>query len=74
MTTFSNPPGSSKGGVVLLGPETGEVRRIISLQYNPDTLTRMLQPQGVKQCGDRSEVSRLTGPPIEPIMELESTK
>jgi hypothetical protein len=36
-----------KGGIVLLDPETGDVRRIVSLQYNPDTLTRSLQIQGV---------------------------
>jgi hypothetical protein len=74
MTTFSNPPGSSKGGVVLLGPETAELRRIISLQYNPDTLTRTLQPQSFKEGSDRSEVFGLSGRPIETIMEVEVAK
>ena len=56
---------------MLLDPESGAVRRIISLQYNPDTLTRLLQIQGVNPDGgggtSRSEVLRLKGPPIETI-------
>jgi hypothetical protein len=57
-----------KGGIVLLDPDNGKVRRIISLQYNPDTLTRSLQIQGVSaEGGDRSEALRLKGPPIETI-------
>ena len=43
MTTFPNSPRLLKGGIVLLDPESGHVRRIIALQYNPDTLTRSLQ-------------------------------
>ena len=45
------------------------VRRIISLQYFPDTVTRSLQVQGVtaEGGGDRSEILRLKGPPIETI-------
>ena len=70
MSTFPNSPQLIKGGIVLLDPENGEVRRIISLQYNPDTLTRSLQIQGVSAeggGGDRSEALRLKGPPIETI-------
>jgi len=38
------------------------------LQYNPDTLSRTLQVQGVpSEGGDRSEALRLKGPPIETI-------
>jgi len=51
----------------LLDPNTGAVQRIISLQYNPDSLSRTLQPQAVKESGDRSEALRLTGPPVETI-------
>jgi hypothetical protein len=66
MTTFPNSLRLLKGGIVLLNPETAAVRRIISLQYNPDTLTRSLQVQRVSaEGGDRSEVLRLKGPPIE---------
>ena len=72
MSTFPNSPRVLKGGIVLLDPETGEVRRVISLQYNPDTLTRSLQVQGVNADGgggatDRSEALRLKGPPVETI-------
>jgi len=71
MSTFPNSPRLIKGGIVLLDPGTAEVRRIISLQYNPDTLTRSLQIQGVNADGgggtDRSEVLRLKGPPVETI-------
>lgn len=67
MTTFPNSPRLIKGGVVLIDPDTSAVRRIIVLQYNPDTLSRTLQPQTVKESGDRSEAMRLTGPPVETI-------
>ena len=68
MSTFPNSPKLLKGGIVLVDPETVAVRRIISLQYNPDTLTRSLQIQGVNaEGGDRSEILRLKGPPIETI-------
>jgi hypothetical protein len=67
MTTFPNSPRVLKGGIVLIDPETAAVRRIIVLQYNPDTLSRTLQPQTVKESGDRAEAMRLTGPPVETI-------
>ncbi|MDQ6706834.1 MAG: hypothetical protein M3Z85_12775 [Acidobacteriota bacterium] len=67
MSSFPNSPRLLKGGIVLIDPDTSKVLRIISLQYNPDTLSRTLQVQGVGQSGDRSEALRLTGPPIETI-------
>src|SRR4029434_1807897 len=67
MTTFPNSPRVLKGGLVLIDPETSAVQRVIVLQYNPDTLSRTLQPQAVKESGDRSEALRLTGPPVETI-------
>lgn len=68
MTTFPNSPRLVKGGIVLVDPESGTVKGTIVLQYNPDTLTRTLQVQGVTiEGGDRSEALRLTGPPIETI-------
>jgi len=45
MSTFPNSSRILKGGIVLVDPDTGAVRRIISLQYNPDLLTRKLHPQ-----------------------------
>ncbi len=67
MTTFPNSPRLLKGGIVLIDPDTSAVLRIIALQYNPDTLSRTLQPQAIKEGGDRSEALRLTGPPVETI-------
>lgn len=68
MTTFPNSPRLVKGGIVLLDPASSVVRRIIALQYNPDTLSRSLQIKGVTSTtGDRSEALRLTGPPVETI-------
>ncbi|MEI8211038.1 MAG: hypothetical protein WCI02_02740 [Planctomycetota bacterium] len=55
-----------KGGLVLVDPDSGQPLRIISLQYNPETLTRSLQVQGTENsAGDRSDALRLVGPPIE---------
>jgi hypothetical protein len=68
MTTFPNSPRLRKGGMVLLDPTTGRVQRVIPLQYNPETLSRSLQIQGVNiDSGDRSEALRLKGPPIETL-------
>jgi hypothetical protein len=66
-----------RGGIVLVDPATGRVLRVIALQYNPDTLTRTLQPQAVAGDGhDRSQALRLKGPPVETIKldaELDAT-
>ena len=67
MTTFPGSPRLLKGGIVLIDPNTGVVQRIISLQYNPDTLSRTLQVQGTGESGDRMEALRLKGPPVETI-------
>jgi hypothetical protein len=68
MTTFPSSPRVLKGGIVLVDPGTAAVQRVIVLQYNPDTLTRKLQPQATgADGGDRSEALRLKGPPVETI-------
>jgi len=68
MTTFPGSPPLLKAGLVLVDPASGAVRRVIALQYTPDTLTRTLQPQGVGGTSqNRSEALRLKGPPIETI-------
>jgi contractile injection system tube protein len=59
-----------KGGLVLVDPATATVQRVITLQYNPDTLTRTLQTQAFttgSEGGTRAEALRLKGPPIETI-------
>jgi hypothetical protein len=66
MSSFPGSPRLLKGGIVLLDPTTGVVQRIITLQYNPDTLTRSLQIQAAETGNrDRSEALRLKGPPVE---------
>jgi len=68
MTAFPDSPQLLRGGIVLVDPTSGVVLRVISLQYNPDTLTRTLQAQGVgADSGDRSEALRLKGPAIETL-------
>ncbi|GAA2015025.1 hypothetical protein GCM10009839_07690 [Catenulispora yoronensis] len=52
-----------RGGFVFVDPALGTVRKTIPFQYNPDTLTRTLTPQGIgKEPGDRLEALRLKGP------------
>jgi hypothetical protein len=67
MTTIS--PKIIKGGLVVLAPGGGAVQRTIALQYNPDTLTRSYQVQGVggDGGGERAQPFRLKGPAIESI-------
>ena len=67
MTPIS--PRLLKGGLVQIDPDTGTVLRVISLQYNPDTLTRTLQVQATSAGGggDQSEALRLKGAAVETI-------
>ncbi|MFC0397358.1 hypothetical protein [Paraburkholderia rhizosphaerae] len=65
-----------KAGIVLVDPVSGTVSRVISMQYNPDSVTRTLQVQGIGESGDRSEALRLKGPAIETFRldaELDAT-
>lgn len=77
MSSFPGSPPLLKGGLILVDPVSGAVERIISLQYNPETLTRTLAPQSVAgDAADRSEALRLKAPPIETIKldaELDAT-
>jgi hypothetical protein len=67
--SLSTSPKLIKGGLVVLDAATGAVRRTIALQYNPDTLTRSFQVQGVggEGGGERAQPFRLKGPAIESI-------
>ena len=76
MSTFPNSPRLLKGGIVVLNAATSTVERVITLQYNPDTLSRSLQIKAISEGGDRSEAMRVTGPPVETIKldaELDAT-
>jgi hypothetical protein len=66
MTTSPNSPRLLKGGIVVIDPESGAIQRVIALQYNPDTISRTLQPKSAASDDtDRAEALRLKGPPIE---------
>lgn len=68
MTGFPGSPKLLKGGLVLIDPQSAMVLSILSLQYNPEQLSRTLQVQGAGgEGGDRSEALRLKGPPVETI-------
>lgn len=57
-----------RGGLVLVDSDSGKALRIITLQYNPDSLTRSLQIKGVGgETSEFTESMRLKGPPVETI-------
>jgi hypothetical protein len=68
MTAFPGSPKILKAGIVLLEPPSFQPKQngIVVLQYNPDQLSRTLQIQAMSgESGDRSEVLRLKGAPVE---------
>ncbi len=68
MSSFPGAPKLLRGGLVQLNPTTRTIVDVIAFQYNPDTVTRTLQPRAMTaEPGDRLEVLRLTGPPHETI-------
>lgn len=76
MSDFPGSPRLTKGAIIgidLFNP----LSSVIAFQYNPDTLTRTLQPLGMgNQTGDKSEAMRLQGAPVETIkvdIELDAT-
>ncbi|MFL6301903.1 MAG: hypothetical protein ACJ72H_00040 [Candidatus Sulfotelmatobacter sp.] len=69
-------PKLQKGAILSLDPTLGVPLGSISLQYNPESITRSLKPRAVGDEPDRTEVLRLTGPPIETIqvnVEIDAT-
>ena len=65
-TTFPGSPKVLKGAIVgidIFNP----IASIVVFQYNPETISRSLEPQFADQGGDRTEALRLRGPPIETI-------
>lgn len=68
MTTFPRSPRVLKAGIVLLDAASSRLQRVISLQYNPEKLTRSLQVSSAGGEGaDRSEAMRFKGPAVETI-------
>jgi hypothetical protein len=67
--TFPSSPKLLKGGLVVLAPGGATTRRVVSLQYNPDSLSRSYQVQGVGGEGgsERAQPFRFKGAAIESI-------
>lgn len=66
MSTFPGSPRLLKGGIALVNPRSSTIELIIPLQYNPDTITRTIQPGNVGGEGSfNPEALRITGPPVE---------
>ncbi|HEV2690415.1 MAG TPA: hypothetical protein VGV35_17785 [Bryobacteraceae bacterium] len=69
-------PRLQKGAILSIDATLGIPLGSISLQYNPESITRSLKPQTTGDHPDRTEVLRLTGPPIETIsctVEIDAT-
>ena len=65
-TTFPRAAKPLKGAIVgvdIFNP----VASIVVFQYNPESISRSLEPQFADQGGDRTEALRLKGPPVETI-------
>ena len=66
MSSFPNSPKLIKAGLVIVDAATARVLRIISLQYNSDSLTRSLTAQTAGgNDHDRVEPMRFKGPAVE---------
>jgi hypothetical protein len=68
MTTLTNSPRLLKGAIVAIDLPNPSPKLIV-FQYNPDTMTRRLEPRTTSggDSSDRAEPLRLTGPPKETI-------
>lgn len=68
MSGLSGAALTLKSALVIADPDSGQFQKIIELQYNPETLSRTFQVQSVTgEVGDRLDVLRLKGPPVETI-------
>jgi Contractile injection system tube protein len=66
MTSSPNSPKLLKAGLVVVDADTARVQRVISLQYNSDSLSRTLQVQATGgDANNRSEPLRFKGPAVE---------
>jgi hypothetical protein len=64
-----------KGAIIGFDP-LSPLASVVVFQYNPDSMTRRLEPRAVSAEGDRGEAFRLTGPPKETIslsIEIDAT-
>ena len=67
--SLSSSPKLIKGGLVVLDAKGTRVLRTIALQYNPESLSRSYQVQGVGGDGaaERAQPFRLKGPAVETL-------
>jgi len=75
MSTFPNSPRLIKGALIGVDP-FNPLASVVVFQYNPDTMTRRLEPRTAGGDGEHSEAFRLTGPPKETItlsVEIDAT-
>ena len=75
MSAFPGSPRLLKGAIIGVDP-LNPLASVVVFQYNPDTMTRRLEPRAVSADGDRGEAFRLTGPPKETItlsIEIDAT-
>jgi hypothetical protein len=76
MSSVPFAPRLIKGALVGLDP-MNPLASVVAFQYNPDTMTRRLEPRAVgEQAGDKGEAYRLAGPPKETItfsVEIDAT-
>ncbi len=66
MTTFPRSPRFLKGAIVAVDV-FNPLASVVVFQYNPETLTRSLQPQNSDNGSNPAEALRLKGAPIETI-------
>ncbi|HVB97646.1 MAG TPA: hypothetical protein VNG11_07925 [Chloroflexota bacterium] len=76
MSAFPGSPRILKGAIVGIDP-LNPLASVIVFQYNPETLTRTLEPQtATGDSNDRTEAMRLKGAPVETItvdVEVDAT-
>jgi hypothetical protein len=66
-TGYPRAPRTLRAGLVAVDAVAQTVTSVVVFQYNPDSLSRTLQPRAVAEGGDRLEALRLTGPPNETL-------
>lgn len=66
MTVAADGPHLLKGAIVAVDP-ANPLASVIVFQYNPNTLTRTLQPRAAGDDSAPAEVWRLSGAPIETV-------
>src|SRR5262249_53621478 len=65
-----------RGGLVVVDPDSGAVQRVVTLQYNPDSLARGFSLKATPEGGARDAARRFTGPPAQTLtveVELDAT-